>query len=392
MSLPLNQNSLLKYVGIVPDNLKNKSINDLSLVQYQISKLGESTAIDSQDYVSAANILNNIAAGYTVSNLCFPLYIPPPSTGTGTGTSAAEKIIPGIICHDDQHLGQGQPAALRLYELSGQTINIHDYNVKALKNNVIMEIDSSKNVLVRCTESFAEKGLSIWTLIFNIFDASGWALEAQTDVSLNITNLSGPVHLSESTIYDISLAGIIDPHFRLSVMDASGENIVGISNEYVGSGISSDASYSIYVDPSNNELKIKCSEDASHKTESDDFYVSSLKFNLFDTSNSNTFLGPDNVYLHLSAASGLDISYNHTSTDVSFVINPNPNFTSPDMFSKNNLIKLDPSGATIGRLLPYAYKIIPNQEYYNINTLTYRPDNLITLDTSGVVLGQLNFA
>ena len=133
----------------------------------------------------------------------------------------------------------------------------------------------------------------------------------RVDISLSLTKTSGLLTLTESTKYDISLAGISDPNAKLSVMDASGINQTPIPNSDVGSGLSSDTSYSLYIEDS-NKLMIKCSEDASFKT-SNGFFVSSLKFNLYDICNSNILLGPSDVYLHLAPACGLDISYNHNS-------------------------------------------------------------------------------
>ena len=297
-----------------------------------------------------------------------PIYTPP-----STSSAPAEKLIAGIIC-DEQQRGQGQPQAIRLYDPSENTLT--DLKVNQLRDQIKMEIDSEKNLKVSCVSGSMYEGQRVWTMIFNIFDASGWAFKAQNDISLNFKNTIG---LTDSTRYDISLAGIST---ILKVQsDASASTVYDVSNTLVST--LTDASYSIYC-TSGNELYIQCSQDASWNQ----YYVNSLKINLYDTS-SNRFFGPSDGYLHLEQT-GYDISYDATS-DASFNIDINSNIPTTSL-ENSHLIKLDPSGSKIGTLYPYGYRIQPSLEYYNINTLTYHYQNLITLDPSGVILGRVAFS
>lgn len=304
-----------------------------------------------------------------------PLYIPPPS-------APSEKLIAGIICHE-QNIGLGQPLAVRLYDPSNN--KIIDLTVKDLRNQIIMEIDSDKNLKVSCTEDSSFINHQVWTMIFNIFDASGWAL-LSNDISFNFTNTNSSNSVNDLTKYDISLANI-NQILKVQVDASASTDIFDVSNDLISNTM--DASYSIYC-VSNNELYIKCTEDASWNG----YYVNSLNFNLYDTS-SNNFLGPSEIYLHLApSVTRYDISYDQIS-DASFNINIYPSQL-PSSYLENNelndqLIKLDPSGRKIGTIYPYGYRIQPNLEYYNINNLTHYSQNLITLNPSGVILGQVTF-
>ena len=352
--------SVIGYVGNVPSGL-----DTAQLIQFQAQQINLDIAFT--NYAAIANALTIFSGpDATAANTFIPLYTAPPPPPS----APSEKLIPGIICDGIQDLGDGQPMALRLYDSSNHTL--HDLNVKELRYDVTMQIDSSKNIYISCVSDSSYQGQHILTMIFNIFDASGWALEAENDVSLNITNSLG---LNNLTSYDISLAGISIP--LTLIQNPNSESIISISNELVGT----DLSYSIYID-NNNELYIKSNDSANSYN---NYYVNSFNFNLVD--NSSNLLGPSDVYLHLAPATGYDISYN-TITDSSFSINKN---SIPSM-SSNYLIKLDTSGSLIGKLYPYAYRIQPgNLEYYNINNLTYKENNLITLTTTPVLLGKLNF-
>jgi len=290
------------------------------------------------------------------------LFIQPPTLG---------------IIHNEQQLGSGQPSALRLYDSSNnQLINL---TVSDIKNNIKITIDNHQDIIFSCISGCSYIGKHIITFIFNFFDIDSWKLQPQNDISINLINeLNENTVLNNSTTYGISFEGISDTILKLREPLSGLE--FDISNDNIGDISSSDLSYSIYIE-NNNELYIKCkNDDVQYKN----YYISSLNFNLYGIfDNSYTFLGPNNVYLHLAPATGYDISYNNT-LDGSFNININS-----ALLNNNNLIKLYTSGALIGILLPLGYSIQPNLGYYNINNLTYHTENLLTLDTSGVILGNL---
>lgn len=325
------------------------------------------------DYVFDINKLNDYIINNGGTGTEEPILI----TSTGSAPSApSEKLIPGIICDGIQDLGDGQPMALRLYDSSNHTL--HDLNVKELRYDVTMQIDSSKNIYISCVSDSSYQGQHILTMIFNIFDASGWALEAENDVSLNITNRLG---LNNSTSYDISLAGISSPILILREYSSFDSSLIEISNNYIGNTSNTDLSYSIYIE-NGNEIYIKSKNNTVYYN---NYYVDSLKFNLHDLS--NNFLGPSNVFLYIAPATLYDICYNSTYA-TSFKINTISNELA---WNENNyLIKLDSSGTLIGKLYPLGYTIHPYLEYYNINNLTYNKNNLIELTNTPVLLGKIN--
>lgn len=303
-----------------------------------------------------------------------PLYIPPPQI----------KLIPGIV-HGEQHLGLGQDLAMRLYDSS--TNELIGLKVSELKDRVQLYIDNDDNVMVKClpqstapSSGISLEGLPIWTFIFNIFDASGWLLKAETDVSLNLINET----LTNNTQYGVSFEGITS---ILKVCEnASSTNLVDISNQYISNTETSDLSYSIYIE-GKNELKIKTK---NRNVSYNGWYVNSLKFNLYDVSNAGTFLNPEKPYFHITPATGYDISYDSIIADACF----NLSINSGEILD-NHLIKLDPSGYTIGMIYPYGYFVHAQTNlggYYNINNLTFNSSNLIKLNSdNGVKLGTLTF-
>ena len=295
-----------------------------------------------------------------------PLYIPE--------LQSSQKLIPGVIA-EEQSLGAGQPKALRLYDAAARVLR--DLSVTELRNEIIMEIDSNNNIKIRCVENSSYLGQYIWTMIFNIYDASGWALNAETDISLNFTNNFG---VNQDTQFDISLAGIDYPISVISSIDAS-HNIQDISKNEIGNSESSDISYSIYI-KNNNELYIKCSHDASFNN----WYINSL--DLFLHNISNTILSPSNLYLHLLPSTSYIIDPSDPSFNVDASFNIKMNTQIPNIRNQD-LIKLDPSGSQIGILQPNGYRIYPNISFYNINNLTWNFHHLIKLDISGVILGKL---
>ena len=43
------------------------------------------------------------------------------------------------------------------------------------------------------------------------------------------------------------------------------------------------------------------------------------------------------------------------------------------------------------KIFPYGYNILPSVSYFNINNITIEENNLLKLDTSGLLIGKLNF-
>jgi hypothetical protein len=312
------------------------------------------------------------------------LFTPPPQI----------KLIPGIV-YGEQHLGLGQDLAMRLYDSSTNTLI--GLKVSELKDRVQLYIDNDNNVMVKClpqstapssgisSSGISLEGLPIWTFIFNIFDASGWLLKAETDVSLNLINetLINNI-LTNETQYGVSFEGI---NQILRVREnASSTEFADISNEYISNTEANDLSYSIYIE-GKNELKIKTK---NANVSYNGWYLDSLKFHLYDI-DVGTFLNPDNPYVHIAPATGYDISYDSIIADDCF----NLSIINSGEISNNHLIKLDPLGHTIGVIYPYGYSIHGQTDlggYYNINNLTFNSSNLIKLNSdNGVKLGTLTF-
>lgn len=302
-----------------------------------------------------------------------PLYTPPPS----------EKLIPGIICDSTQNLGLGQPHALRLYDSSSDTFN--DLTVNQLRQDIIMQIDSTESIYISCISSSAYQGQHILTMIFNIYDASGWVLRAENDVSLNITKeIRNNIFLTNQTRYDLSLAGITE------ILGVRHQNTLNslpqdILDNFIGNTSNSDMSYSIYIQ-NNNEIYIKS---LNSLVSYNSWYVDSFKFKLYDLSNSNFVLSPSDVFLYISPATLYEISYNTSSQYFSITTISNEHAWDNSI---NYLNRIDQSGTLIGKLYPYGYKVQSDLEYYNINNLTYNENNLIRLSNTPIKFANISIS
>ena len=291
------------------------------------------------------------------------LYIPLPQ----------EKVIPGIV-YDEQILGKGQALAMRLYDASNQ--KFRDLHLKDLRNNINIYLDQYKNILISCASGSIYESMPIWSMIFNIYDASGWLLKAQKDVSLNLVKTINTNNqnrnITNNTQYGISFENI-SQILRLRESELSQSSRVDILNSDI------DRDYLIYIE-NGNELKIKT---VNNNVEYNGWYIDALNINIYDISFANTFLKPQDVFLYLDKFA-YDICYNTTH----FSININQ-LIPENTLRINNLIRLDPSGSLIGILKPSGYNIHNDLEYFNINNLTFHYENLITLETKPIILGNI---
>ena len=86
-------------------------------------------------------------------------------------------------------MGDGLPFAMNVF-YSSECI-LYYLTVKDLDSNILFNIDQSDNIYISYLPDSNYQNMQIWTILFNIFDVSGWLLLANQDVELNIINNYG---------------------------------------------------------------------------------------------------------------------------------------------------------------------------------------------------------
>ena len=257
------------------------------------------------------------------------------------------KLIPGII-NGDQDLGDGLPYAMNIFDPS--ECILYYLTVIDLDNNILFNIDQSDNIYISCLPDSIYKNMQIWTILFNIFDVSGWLLLANQDVELNIINNYG---YNSNSNFDISLSKI----------EISGNS--SISND------------KFLLECSQNILSLKTTDIG---TDISGEIVDNIYFNIKD--DNGNILDSSMIYLHLTPFTGYELGLGDSSFNFIIKKTDNPNTT--------NLI-IGNEKQVFAKIFPYGYNILQNVSYFNINNITIEENNLLKLDTSGVLIGKLNF-
>ena len=310
---------------------------------------------------------------YTNTEDSNPATNPPPQTPQFT-------LSPGII-YDQQILGDGQGLVLRL--LTGNDLHPYgDINVTQLRNTVNFNIDGDDNLYISCISgsSFPQSDISnillegskIVTMIFNIFDASGWLKQGEK-VNLNfIREVSGQgFTIDDNTIFDIS--GTTTIKVAKNIDDLSNDNVELLD----------ESKYNIQI--SNNYLKLKLT-DASY----DNYIVKSCSFNIIDNSNVNYLLSTNHLNFYINPATVYELIDN---SEYNFIINYSNSNKNSELLnyievSYNNFVD-------IGIFSTYNY-ILQNNNlgtiggYFNINQIQYKNfNNLISLTNSNYIIGKI---
>ena len=280
------------------------------------------------------------------------------------------SIFPGII-FGEQHLGEGQSLASRLYNYNAPsgTNHIHDITVTQMRDRIDFNINENDELQISCKDGAQTpdradiSGMGIWTMIFNIFDASGW-LHAEQDISFGFIN--GDISSNTEFVLGSTYQGKMstDSSFNTPLQDISSGNVtLSIIN--------------------GNEITI-IANSANHG------FISNLSFNL---NGSNIELDPDTVFIHITPAIAYDIS--HGSGSYNFDISLNEDLINSGEFSQDDLIHIKDISYTVGYIRPFGYHIQPNNDlgnpggYYNINNLTYNITNLLTLSPIPQTFGRI---
>ena len=303
-----------------------------------------------------------------------PLYTPPqpPQFTLSPGIIYSEQKIDTQTIPTEQILGVGQGLALRLLT----DISSHPYgdiNVTELRNRINFSIDENDCLNISCVSgstfpqtdisNISLEGKKIATMIFNVFDASGWLKQGE-EINLNFTrNVSGQrFTIDKNTIFDISGTS------SLSVFRKSIGELVENLNSFDTLEIS-DSSYNIEI--SNNNLNLILRDESYN-----DYKVKNFSFNLVDSSNIDYLLKKTDINLNIKPAT----SYILTSDNsFNFIVDYSNNIGGSTIDLSHN------HSVTIGNISNYNYlmqngDLGPKGGYFNINQINYgNNDNLITL-------------
>ncbi len=309
----------------------------------------------------------------------FPIYTPPqpPQFTLTPGIIYSEQTLNTETIPTEQILGVGQGLALRL--LTG--ISSHPYgdiNVTELRNRVNFTIDGNDDLNISCVSgstfpqtdisNISLEGKKIATMIFNVFDASGWLKQGE-EINLNfIREVSGQdFTIDNNKFFDISGTS------SLSVV----ENINDL-NKFLEI---SDSSYNIEI--SNNNLNLKLT-DGNYNG----YKVKNFSFNLVDSSNIDYLLKKTDINFNIKPATGYILT---SDNSFNFIVD----------YSNNNVeesINIDLSHnhfVTIGNISNYNYLMQNNYlgpagGYFNINQIkSGNYDNLITLTNNNYKIGKI---
>jgi len=299
------------------------------------------------------------------------------------GIIYSEQIIDTQTIPTQQILGVGQGMALRL--LTGDQLHPYgDINVTELRNRVNFSIDENDDLNISSIpgttfpqsdiSNIPLEGKKIVTMIFNVFDASGWLKQGEK-VNLNfIREVSGQgFNIDDNTIFDISGTT------SLSVA----ETLADLSNGTRIKQLSYPDDYSIEI--SNNNLNLKLL-DSSYNN----YYVKNFSFNLFDSSNINHLMLKTDLNFYIQPAT----VYNLTNdSSFNFIVDYSNNNSDSD---NSKYIQVnDQSFVTIGNISIYNYSLQNNHlgpvgGYFNINQIEFENDNnLISLTSNPYKIGKI---
>ena len=257
------------------------------------------------------------------------------------------KLIPGII-NGDQDLGDGLPYAMNVFDPS--ECILYYLTVIDLDNDILFNIDQSDNIYISCLPDSSYQNMQIWTILFNIFDVSGWLLLANQDVELNIINSYG---------YDSNSNFVIS----LSKIEISGMNT--ISND------------KFILECSQNILSLKTTDIGSDICGQ---IIDNIYFNIKDEN--GIILDNSMIFLLLTPFTGYELDLGDSTYN--FIIRKTGTSNTTNLIIGNQ-------PQVFAKIFPNGYNILPNVSYFNINNITVEENNLLKLDSSGVLLGKLNF-
>lgn len=373
-------NRLVYYTGYIPSHYTS----DASLVAYQINQLSQNATDYGNNYILNGILLSNLGKGITQSNP-FPIYIPPqlPQFTLSPGIIYTEQKInlESIPTPTGQILGTDQSLVLRL--LTGD--EIHPYgniDVTQLRNRVNFSIDENNNLNISCISgstfpdadinNISLEGKKIVTMIFNVFDASGWLKQGEK-VNLNfIREVSGQgFSINDNKIFNISGIPL------LSVAKTPADLSNGVSTK-----LSYPDEYSIEI--SNNNLNLKLL-----KSNYNNYYVKNFSFNLVDSSYNNILL------------LNTDLHFNIPATVYNLINDPSFNFIvdysnhNSDSDKSIYIQVYNQTFVTIGNISIYNYSLQNNHlgpvgGYFNINQIKFKNyNNLISLTTNKYKIGKI---
>ena len=336
-----------------------------------------------QAYPSEILRASQIVAGSSTDIYSF--YNELPQFTLSPGIIYSEQIIDTQTIPTQQILGVGQGMALRL--LTGDQLHPYgDINVTELRNRVDFSIDENDDLNISSLpgKTFPESDISnislegkkIVTMIFNLFDASGW-LEQPEQVKLNF-------------IRDISVNGKIITIHDNTIFDISGTTSLSVaatpadlSNGTPITNLSYPDDYSIEI--SNNNLNLKLL-DSSYNS----YYVKNFSFNLVDSSNINHLMSKTDLNFYIQPAT----VYNLTNdSSFNFIVDYSNN--NSDNNNSKYIQVNDQSFVTIGNISIYNYSLQNNHlgpvgGYFNINQIEFENDNnLISLTSNPYKIGKI---
>lgn len=296
------------------------------------------------------------------------------------GIIYSEQILNTQTIPAEQVLGVGQGLVLRLLT----DISSHPYgdiNVTQLRGIVNFNIDENDNLKISSIpgatfpqsdiSNIPLEGKKIVTMIFNVFDASGW-LKRGEKVNLNfIREVSGQgFNIDDNTIFDISGTTLL----------SIAENLLDLSN---GTNIIDLSATDYTIEISNNNLNLKLLDSSYNH-----YYVKNFSFNLVDTSNINYLMLKTDLNFHINPA---NVYYLNNSSYFNFIID----FCNNNIANPNYIRLTHNSFINIGNISIYNYLIQTNYlgpvgGYFNINQIEYRNlNNLIQISNNIYRIGQI---
>ena len=307
------------------------------------------------------------------------------NTGTSNLPSSdiSNILITGIISDGIQKKGIGQAQAIRLYD--GYSNNFFNLSINDLRNKILLYIDTSNNVVIKTYGNNNYNGMTLWSVIFNIYNSFGIPLQGEKDISLNLLSNS----FDNNITYDISLNSSCIIIYE-NTFNQNSDLTIPQSRITTNSELLDDNGINYLIDISNNnELYISTNNTDNNEGQ---FYLKELNFYLID--NSGNYINPYNIHFELEWYL-YDISYSITEQNLFKIIYYSDMFNSSDI---SNIIDINVSSISnnpikIGTFKTTGYSFFPdlNLNYYNINAVTDNSNLLIKLNTTPQILGKLNF-
>lgn len=305
------------------------------------------------------------------------------NTGNNNLPSAdiSNILITGIISDGIQKKGIGQAQAIRLYD--GSLNTFIDLSINNLRNEILLYIDTSNNILIKTYGNKKYNGTILWSVIFNVFDDLGLPLQGEKDISFNFYNILTD-SFDNNINYDISLNSSCVIIYE-NTFNQNSDRTIPQSRITTNPALLDDNGINYLIDISNNN-ELYISTNITDYSEGP-FYLKELNFYLID--NYGNYIKSYDIHFELEWHL-YDISYSITEPKLFKIIYYSDMFNSSDI---SNIIDISNNPIKIGTFKTTGYSFFPDLSlnYYNINAVTDNSNFLITLDTTPQLIGQLTF-